>query len=456
MTLDSLLSRPCRIHFIGVGGSGIFPLVQIFHSRGHVLQGSDNNPGDTIETEKQMGVTVYMGHKAEQVNGADLVIYSAAIMEDNPELVAAREQGIPVFERTQILGWLSGKYADCISVAGAHGKTTATALLSQILISAGLDPTCIIGGKLPLIQGSGRAGSSSIMAVEACEFKDGFHRLASDISVILNVNADHLDYFGNLDAIIRSFRQFAENASRLIIACGDDKNTQIALQGVNKKILTYGFNPGNDYTAENIEIIDPLHQEFDLMFRGDKLARISLRIPGRHNILNALAACAAALAVGATPKQLAEAIPGFRGAVRRFEFLGKTRGVTIVDDYAHHPAELEATLKVAMEMDYNQVWAVFQPFTFSRTKFLLDEFAQALKIPQRAVMSAIMGGREHNTYGVETKDLAEKIPGSVWFETFEEITDYVMRNAQEGDLVITMGCGDVYKCAYMMLDWKPA
>ena len=289
------------------------------------------------------------------------------------------------------------------------------------------------------------------MALEACEYKDTFLSLHSDVSIILNVDADHLEYFGDLGGVIRSFNRFARGASRLIIACGDDANTKSALAGVEKEIVTFGLGPGNDYIAENIQTIEPTRQEFDLTFRGKKLARICLRVPGRHNILNALAACAGALAVGATPQQLEQTIPSFRGAGRRFEILGKVRGITIADDYAHHPAELAATLEVAMQMGYNRVWAVFQPFTYSRTKHFLDEFAQALKIPPKVVLSAIMGGREHNTYGIETKHMAEKIPGSVWFETFEEIADYVMQNAQEGDLVLTMGCGDVYKCAKMML-----
>jgi len=451
MTLDILIQKTCRIHFIGVGGAGIFPLVQIFLAGGHEVQGSDNNPGDTTKAEERMGVKVFIGHRAEQVSGADLVIHSAAIAKDNPELLAAGQLGIPVFERAQALGWLCAQHPQCIGIAGSHGKTTATAMLSQMLIGAGLDPTCVIGGKLPLIDGGGRAGSGPLMAIEACEYKDTFLNLACSVGIILNVDADHLEYFGDLDGVIRSFRRFAQNASNLVIACGDDENTREVLRGLEKDVLTFGFEAGNDYTAANIDIPEPTRQEFDLIFRGEKLARLSLCVPGRHNILNALAACAGALAVGATPAQLEETLPGFRGAGRRFEVLGTRGGVTIADDYAHHPAELAATLNVAMKMGYRQVWAVFQPFTFSRTKHFLDDFASALKIPHRTVLSAIMGGREQNTYGIHTSELAEKIPGCVWFETFEEIVEYVMKNAQPGDLVLTLGCGDVYKCAKMML-----
>ena len=451
MTLDTLLSKPAHIHFVGVGGAGIFPLVQIFHSQGHRLQGSDNNTGDTIEAEKQLGVNVFMGHAAQHIDGADLIIHSAAISSDNPELTAAKERGLPVFERAQILGWLSERYSECICVAGSHGKTSATALLSQILICSGKDPTCVIGGKLPLIGGSGRSGQGNIMTLEACEYKDTFLRLSPDVSVILNVDADHLEYFGDLSGVIRSFHKFAQNTSRLIIACGDDQNTLASLQGIDREILTFGFTNGCDYTAENINIIEPTRQEFDLAFRGQTLARISLRVPGRHNILNALAACAAALAVGVTPAQLEETIPAFRGAGRRFEILGKVRGITIADDYAHHPAELSATLNVAMQMGYDRVWAVFQPFTYSRTYHFLDNFATALKIPDKVVLSPIMGGRENNTYGIEAAHLAEKIPGCQHFRTFAQIAAHILENAADGDLVITLGCGDVYKCAQLML-----
>ncbi len=450
--LGKLLEQKRRIHLIGIGGSGMFPLVQILHGMGHQLQGSDNNPGDTIDTEREMGVTVFMGHKAHQVEGADLVIYSAAIMKDNPELVAAGEQGIPVFERSVVLGWLTRQYSSCICVAGTHGKTTVTAMLTQILVGAKLDPTVVIGGKLPLIHGSGRAGNSEIMAVEACEFVDTFLHLSPDIAVILNVDADHLDYFGTLENVIKSFHKFADLATRTVIYNGDDANTRKVMEGLaGKELISFGLEEGNDYTAQNIRVLDPTHTLFDLVYKGKTLTEIKLCVPGRHNLLNALAACASAMAVGATPEQLANTVPGFGGAGRRFEILGKVRGITIADDYAHHPAELTATLNVATQMGYNKVWAVFQPFTYSRTKLLLDDFAQALKIPQRVVMSEIMGGREHNTWNIYTRDLAEKVPGSVWFETFEEIADYVMAHAQPGDLVLTLGCGDVYKCAKMML-----
>lgn len=452
---ETILKRTKRLHFIGVGGSGMFPIVQIFLGKGYEITGSDNNESDTLALERGMGVTVYMGHHAGQVEGAGLVIYSAAIMQDNPELVAARDRGIPVAERSEILGYITRQFGSCVCVSGTHGKTTTTAMLTQILVVAGLDPSAVIGGKLPLIGGNGRSGASDIMTCEACEFVDTFLHLSPDISVILNIDEDHLDYFKNLDNIIASFRKFAKKTSRTLIVNGDDGNSMRAVEGLSDKtLLTYGRSEANEYYPLNITRADPLHTTFDLMRRGERIAVITLKVPGAHNILNAVAACAAALEAGAKPEQLAPGLVGFGGAGRRFEILGQVNDVTIADDYAHHPAELTVTLETAKTLGYNKVWAVFQPFTYSRTKLLLQEHADALAVADHVVMSEIMGAREHNTYNIYTKDLAALIPGSVWFEGFEEIADYVMQNAEPGDLVITLGCGDVYKCAKMMLKNK--
>lgn len=448
---DKLLTGVERLHFVGIGGSGMFPIVQIFHSKGYEITGSDNNDSDTIQLEKNMGIAVFMGHKADNLDGAQLVIYSAAIMQDNPELIAARDRGIPMLERSEVLGYVTRQYGSCVCVSGTHGKTSTTAMLTQILVGAGLDPTAVIGGKLPLIGGNGRAGGSDIMTCEACEFVDTFLKLSPDISVILNIDADHLDYFGTMENIIASFRKFAQSTTRLLIVNGDDRNSMLAVEHLDKPVITFGFAESNDYYPQNIQQHSPTKSTFDLMHNGEKLINLELNVPGRHNILNAVAACAAALAVGATPVLLTDNLPGFGGAGRRFEILGHVRGITIADDYAHHPAELTVTLEVAKSMGYKTVWAVFQPFTYSRTALLLDEFAAALSIADKVVMSEIMGAREHNTYNIYTKDLAEKIPGSVWFNTFAEIADYVMARASDGDLVLTLGCGDIYKCAKLMI-----
>ena len=449
---EEQLAKLQRIHFVGVGGSGMFPLVQLMLAQGHDITGSDNNPGETIEQERQLGVTVTIGHDAKNVDGADALVYSAAIMQDNVELVRARELGIPVIERSELLGLLTRRYQNCICVSGTHGKTTTTSMLTQMLLEAGLDPSAVIGGKLDAIGGSGRAGESDTLVVEACEYVDTFLHLSPDISVILNIDADHLEYFKTVENIIKSFRRFADMATKCVVYNGDDENSRRAVAGLEKKLVSFGRGETNDYYCKGERWIDGAHGSFELWHKNEKLADISLNIPGEHNTLNALAACAAAIEGGAEPAKLVQGLSEFHGAHRRFEILGKKNGFTVADDYAHHPAELEVTLKAAKNLNYRKVWAVFQPFTFSRTSILLDEFARVLPIADHVVMSAIMGGREQNTYGITTEQLAEKIPGSIWFETFEEISDYINRHAQPNDLVITLGCGDVYKCAHMILE----
>lgn len=445
-----------HIHFIGIGGSGMFPLVQILHGMGYYITGSDNNPGDTIDFEREkMQIPVTIGQRAENIAGADLIVHTAAIMDDNPELMAARASGIPTIERADLLGLVTSWFDNCICVCGTHGKTTTTAMLTQILMACGKDPSAVIGGKLAAIGGSARLGESETMVCEACEFEDHFLKCHPDLAVILNVDADHLEYFKTLDNIIASFHRFAQMASKAVIYNGDDPNTCRAVQGVTgKKMITFGMKETNDFYPKDIVHRDGRHTTYTLYCRGESIGQVRLNVPGDHNILNSLSAIAAAIESGCTPKQAAESASAFQGAGRRFEIMGENKGVTIADDYGHHPAELEVTLKAAKAMEYRQVWAVHQPFTYSRTAMLLDDFARVLQLADHVVLSEIMGSREKNTYHIYAKDLADKIPGCVWFPTFEEISAYVMSHAQPGDLVITMGCGDVYKCAKMMLAQK--
>ncbi|MCL2068930.1 MAG: UDP-N-acetylmuramate--L-alanine ligase [Oscillospiraceae bacterium] len=452
MDIDSIIQNARHIHFIGIGGSGMFPLVQILYKQGMKISGSDNNEGSIVDAERAMGIAVAMGQSAGNIKaGIDLAVYSAAIAADNPELVFARESGIPTIERSEMLGYITRQYSRCICVAGTHGKTTTTAMLTQILLDCGRDPSAVIGGKLPAIGGYGRAGGSDIMTCEACEFADTFLRLSPDIAVILNIDEDHLDHFGSLENIIASFRRFAENTDGPVILNGGDGNCLKMAHGLEKRMITFGIGAHHDYTAANIRMISPVCTAFDLVYRGETLCGLRVNVPGEHQVLNALAACAAAIETGVTPGEIAQAIPNFRGAGRRFEVLGEINGITVADDYAHHPLEIEVTLKAAAKMGYSAVWAVFQPFTYSRTAHMLDAFAKALSIADHVVMSKIMGGREQNTFGISTADLAARIPGCVWFEGFPEIADYILRHAKPGDLVITMGCGDIYKCANMMI-----
>ncbi len=450
--IDTLLKTVKRIHFIGIGGSGMCPLAEILHSEGYQLSGSDNNESDTLARIRALGIPVVMGQKAENIAGAEMVVYTAALLKDNPELVAAKESGIPTFERAKLFGAISRMYKNCIGVCGTHGKTTVTSMTTQILLEADLDPSAVIGGKLPRIGANGRVGKSEHFVCEACEFVDTFLELSPAVAVILNIDEDHLDYFKTLDNLILSFHKFAEMATDAVIYNGDDENTLKALAGVDGKTkITFGFQNTNDYSPANITDMRGAYYAFDVVCKGETLGHIQLNVPGKHNILNALAAVAASMHAGASFAACKKGLESFGGAGRRFENLGEYKGITFVDDYAHHPAELRVTLEAAMKMGYNTVWAVFQPFTFSRTYMLMDDFAEVLKIPDRCVLTEIMGSREINTYNVYTAQLAEKIPDSVWFNTFDEVADYVLKNAKSGDLVLTLGCGDIYKAAKIMI-----
>lgn len=450
--IDQLLKKVKRIHFIGIGGSGMCPIAEILHSWGYTITGSDNNPGDNIDKLRSMGMTVILGQKPENIEGAELIVYTAAILKDNPELVAAKSSGIPCFERSKVFGAISRMYNNCVSVCGTHGKTTVTSMLTQILVMAEKDPSALIGGRLPLIDSHGRVGKSETFVCEACEYQNHYHELSPDVALILNVDEDHLEFFENLDNIIASFNKFANMASKAVIYNGDDANTVKSVENVTgKDMISFGRKKTNDFYAENITYNRGSFAEFDVIYKGENIGRVKLNIPGEHNIVNTLGAFAAAMYCGAKAEQCIEGAGAFSGAGRRFEIIGECKGITIADDYAHHPAELEVMLNATQKMGYNTVWAIFQPFTYSRTAILFDDFVRVLQIPDRCVMTEIMGSREVNTYNIYTKDLSEKIPDSVWFDTFEEVADYVVANAKSGDLIITLGCGDVYKVARMML-----
>lgn len=451
--ISEILKNAKRIHFIGIGGSGMCPLAEILHAKGYSLQGSDNNESSIVDRIRAMGIPVMMGQKAENIKGADMIVYSAAIQHGNPELEAALSSGIPTFQRAELLGEVSRHFSNCIGICGTHGKTTTTSMTVQTMLSAGLDPSAVIGGKLPLTNSYGRVGNTETIVMESCEYQDTFLHMSPDVAVILNIDEDHMEYFKTLDNLILSFTKFANSAAKAVIYNGDDANTLKAVEGITgKEMISFGFQNTNDYYAENIEEINGAYTRFDAVHKGEKLGTVSLSVPGNHNILNALAAIACALYSGADFKNCIKGLEEFKGAGRRFEHLGTYKGIDFIDDYAHHPAELKVTIEAAMKLGYKTVWAVFQPFTYSRTVIHFDEFVDVLSIPDRCVMTEIMGSRETNTYGIYTSQLAEKIPNSVWFNTQEEVADYVIKNASAGDLVLTMGCGDIYKSAYMMID----
>lgn len=453
MNIDELLKKIKRVHFIGIGGAGMCPLAEILISLGYNVSGSDNNDTETFRRIEKEGAKVYLGQKKENLtDDIELVIYTNAILKGNEELEYAKEN-FECYERADLLGAMSRIFSNCIGVCGTHGKTTTSSMLTQILLEAGLDPSAVIGGKLPVIDAYGRYGKSENFVCESCEFNNTFLKMNPDIAVILNIDEDHLDFFGNLENIKKSFRQFAEMTTKTIIYNGDDENTVDTLKGITgKKLISTGRNKNNEWVAENIDIPGGFHSSYDIYHNGEFIAKAELSVPGEHNILNSLCAFVAAYESGADVESICRGLKAFGGAGRRFELLGKYNGITFADDYAHHPAEIKVTLEAAKKMGYKNVWAVHQPFTFTRTSILLDDFAEVLKIADRCVISAIMGSREVNTIGIKAKDLADKVPNSIQLDTFEEICDYVLNNAQDGDLVITLGCGDVYKVARMMVN----
>ncbi len=449
----AFMQQKKRLHFVGIGGSGMFPIVQILHAAGYTITGSDVNEGDIINYERAMGIDVKIPHAAENVEGADLLVYTAAILPGNPEILRAEELGIPCVERSVMLGYVQRMYPHSICVSGTHGKTTTTGMITQILEMAGKDPAAVIGGKLPLIHGYGKSGTGDNIVVESCEFSNTFLHLAPYTSIVLNIDADHLDFFKTMDNLKAAFRRFAELTEGRIIANGDDANTMQALAGLDKELVTFGEGENCDYVARNVRMVRPAFYGYEVWQGGKKQAEITLSVPGRHNVLNSLAAFAAATLAGCTAEQAVSGIAAFTGTGRRFEILGHTAsGAVVADDYAHHPTELKATLSAAKQMGFARVIAVFQPFTYSRTKLLLHEFAEVLQIADQVVMTEIMGSRETNdNFNIYTADLAALIPGSVWYPGFDGVVDYVGKNAREGDLVITLGCGDIYKAAKRMI-----
>ena len=451
--IDTLLKESKNIHFIGIGGSGMCPIAEILLSLGYNISGSDNNDTETFRRIESEGAKVFLGQVKENISDdTDLVIYTNAILKGNEELEYAKAN-FPSFERAEVLGALSRMFTNCIGICGTHGKTTTSSMTTQVLLGAGLDPSAVIGGKLPVINAYGRYGASQNFVCESCEFNNTFLHMNPDIAVILNVDEDHLDFFGNLDNIKKSFREFCELTTKTIIYNGDDANTLDVVKGVKgKKLISVGRKDGNEWQAKNVVIPGGFHSEYDIYHNGEFITKVELSVPGEHNILNSLCSFVAAYESGAKIEDICRGLKAFGGASRRFELLGQYKGVTFADDYAHHPAEIKVTLEAAKKMGYNRVWAVHQPFTYSRTSMLLDDFAKVLSIADKVVISEIMGSREVNTIGIKATDLSDKIEGAVQLDTFPEICDYVCKNVEDGDLVITLGCGDVYKVARMMCE----
>lgn len=434
-------------HLIGVGGVSMSPLAEVLAGMGLKIEGSDIHESEKTAHLRSLGVKVCIGHAKENLSpDADFVVRTAAVHDENPEIAAARSIGIPVFERTQAWGAIMKDYKNALCIAGTHGKTTTTSMSTHILMAAQKDPTVMIGGTLPLLQAGHRVGHGDTIVLESCEYYDSFLSFSPTIAVILDVEADHLDYFKNLENYKESFRKFAALVPEdgHIIANADDENTMDTLKPLGRKLFTFGLGSYADVSAENI-VRKGAQSEFDVMLKGEFFAHVSLRVPGLHNIKNALAASAAAICLGIDATAVTYGLSGFTGAGRRFEFKGKYNGADVYDDYAHHPGELKALLDAVEPMDYKRTIVVFQPHTYSRTSSLFDDFVEQLRRPDLTYLAEIYAAREKNTFGISSADLAKQIPNSMHFSSFDEIEKSLKFTVAPGDLILTVGAGDVYK-----------
>ncbi|MEG1404688.1 MAG: UDP-N-acetylmuramate--L-alanine ligase [Oscillospiraceae bacterium] len=440
-------------HLIGIGGVSMSPLAEVLSGMGLNISGSDMNESEKTEHLRKMDITVKIGHCADNIDaGTDFVVRTAAVHDENPEIIAAHERGIPIYERTQAWGAIMRDYKNALCISGTHGKTTTTSMSTHILMAAQRDPTVMIGGTLPLLHAGHRVGHGDTIVMESCEYYNSFHAFSPTIAVILNVEADHLDFFKDLEDVKASFRKFAslvpENGC--IIANADDKNTTDALAPLKRKLITFGLSEVADIRAINIEQLGA-QTTFDVTNRGEHFATISLRVPGLHNVKNALAATAAAICLGIDATAVTYGLAGFTGAGRRFEFKGKYNGADVYDDYAHHPGELCALLDAVEPLGYKRIITVFQPHTYSRTKALFNDFVEQLRRPDITYLAEIYAAREKNTLGISSADLAKQIPGSMYFSSFDELEKSLKLNTEPGDIILTVGAGDVYKLGELLV-----
>lgn len=445
LELERMILSGKRAHLVGIGGVSMSPLAFVLAK--HIpITGSDIYDSETVKSLRASGIEVFIGHDAKNVDGADFLIRTAAAREDNPEIRAARESGIPVFERAEAWGVIMKNYKNALCISGTHGKTTTTSMCTHILMAAEADPTVMIGGTLPLLHAGYRVGGGDTIVLESCEYYDSFLSFFPTVAVILDVDADHLDYFEDLNAVKRSFRRFAElvpEKDGIVIANLDDENTMDAIKGIDRSVITFGLSENADVRAANIAA-DGAVSVFDVLCRGEYYASVELHVPGLHNVKNALAAAASAWVLGLPGSAVKAGLGGFGGAARRFQFKGQVNGADVYDDYAHHPQELHALLDAVMPLKKNRIIVAFQPHTYSRTKALFNEFAEELKRPDKVFLAEIYAAREQNTIGISSADLAAAVPGSVFTPTFPELEAALRDELQPGDMLLTVGAGDIY------------
>lgn len=435
-----------HVHLVGIGGVSMRPLGLVLKGMGVLVTGSDMNSSVSTDELIAKGIHVSIGHEAANIDGADCIIRTAAAHNDNPEVAAARAAGIPMFERAEAWGVIMQSYKDAICISGTHGKTTTTSMVTHILMEAKLDPTVMIGGYLPLLHAGHRVGHGDTIVLESCEYCDSFLNFFPTLAVILNIEADHLDYFKDLADVEKSFRKFAQLSSGSILANGDDPHVLQTLAGL--EYVTFGFGKENRVTAANI--CDWKH--FDVICDGKFYCHLDLSVIGRHNALNALAAAGTAWLLGIPGESVSIGLSGFGGADRRLQFKGKYGDVDVYDDYAHHPDELAATIDAVRTMQYERIILAFQPHTYTRTKALFDDFVRELKKADVAIVAEIYAARERNTVGISSRDLVNQIPESIYCETLQDVTHCLRNIARPGDVVLTVGAGDIFRAGEALLE----
>ncbi len=450
--------NPVHIHFIGIGGISMSGLAAILLDRGFFVSGSDRSESPLTQWLEKAGARIFYGQRASNIGSdTDLVVYTAAIHPGNPEYAAAVSQNLPMLTRAELLGQLMTNYRLPIAVAGTHGKTTTTSMAAHILLAADTDPTISVGGILPAIHGNIRVGGGDVFLTEACEYTNSFLDFFPKISMILNIDADHLDFFKDLSDIRRSFRRFAERLPKdgILIINRAIPNVWEITQGLPCSVIYYADTAGDGYYAENIRYDESACGSFDLKKDGRLIGHFTLKVPGSHNVSNAVAALALGDVLHIPAETLERALCAFTGTNRRFQYKGSVGGVTIIDDYAHHPTEITATLQTAQKCAHRSLWCVFQPHTYTRTKALMDDFAKALSLADKVVLADIYAARETDRLGISSETLKEKIAALgtevYYFPSFDEIENFLLQKCVHGDLLITMGAGDVVNIAEKLL-----
>lgn len=447
-TID--FKKPVHVHFIGIGGISMSGLAEILLDRNFTISGSDMKASGITEHLSSLGALIQIGQEASNItDDIDLVVYTAAIHPENPEFAAAKEKGLPMMSRAVLLGQIMANYLRSIAVAGTHGKTTTTSMLTHILLQGNMDPTVSVGGMLDRIGGNIRVGQSDVFLTEACEYTNSFLEFYPLYSIILNIEEDHMDFFKDLDDIKHSFHIFASQTASdgTIIINGDMPHTEEILEGLTVKTITFGLNPDNDYSAHDISFDEKGNAAYTLVVHGEDIVKVALKVKGVHNIMNSLAAIACASSIGMDMEKILVGLSSFGGTHRRFEYKGQIGDVTVIDDYAHHPTEIRATLTAAREYPHDELWVVFQPHTYTRTLAFLPEFAQVLSLADHVVLADIYAAREPDNGLVSSRDilalLKEAGTDAYYFPSFAEIEQFLLDRVKGHDLLITMGAGDV-------------